>query len=540
MRLPWVYLSNLVMLDYTKRWNQHSFYIMGGFQTEENRTDDITATANKFPNNEIREISATTGTGSDITGTTTASDWAIASLIGRLTYSFRDKYLLEGTVRYDGSSRFSPDNRWALFPSISASWRIKEESFLKDVDFLSSLKLRVSWGELGNQGKTLYPFAQQIGFDKYPFGNSLYPVASLGDPVNAFLSWETKTTINFGLDYGFFNGRLSGSFDYFFDRTDGIIGQPAVPTTFGAKAPIQNTYTIDNRGFEFVIKWMDYVNKDFSYHIGFNWFDARDKIVSLGGVGAVDPAFGTGLVQKESRYYNAEGKPRNSFHLYRTNGLFVNQAEIDNHAFISTLTRPGDIVFIDTDKSGTITPADKVGDSKTSTPHHIFGLNLGAEYKNFDFSMVINGVWTRWDYRDFGGTYVTAVRPTLSLLESNYNNRWTEANPDKWADQTRLTQNNWIANEYSTVFPGPCEFSLRNFGYARLKNLQVGYTIPRQITGKIDISKVRIYFTAENLLTIKPGYKEPVDPESVMNYTDDGSVFFGVPRVLSAGLSVTF
>ena len=535
------YYNNLVMLDYTKNiHDNHDIYVMAGFQSEENRTDNIGASANKFPTNEIREISGTSGSGSDIVGTSKATEWSIASFIGKANYTFKNKYIFEGTIRYDGSSRFSPNRKWGLFPSASASWRIQQENFMQSIDWLSNLKLRLSWGQLGNQGSELYPFAIQISTsNQYPFGNGLSSIAQIGSPVDLNLSWEKKTTTNIGLDYGFFNNKLSGSVDVFFDRTNGIIGRPVVPSTFGAEAPIQNCYTIDNKGYEIELKWNDQIG-DFKYFISANFFDNRDKIVSLGGIGSYDPAFGDGLVQKGSNTYNAEGKPRNSLYLYRTNGLFVDQNEIDNHAFISNLTRPGDIAFIDTNQDGKVTPEDKVADNRTTTPHYFYGFSFGGSYKNFDFMAVFNGVGQRWDYRNNRGTYLTGVRASLSILEDNYNNRWTEANPDKFADQPRLTQNNWIANEYSTLFSGPCEYHLRNFGYLRLKNLQVGYTIPSTWLESLRISKLRCYLTAENLLTIAPGYKEHIDPESVMNFTDDGSAFFGVPRVVSFGVQVNF
>ena len=534
------YYNNLIMLDYTKKINDHDFYIMAGFQSEESRVDNIGATANKFPTNEIREISGSSGSGSDITGTTGATEWSIASFIGKVTYYYKNRYLLEGTFRYDGSSRFSPNQRWGLFPSVSASWRIKEESFMESFDFLSNLKLRLSWGQLGNQGSTLYPYTTQVSTtSRYAFGDGLVSVASIGSPVNLNLSWEKKSTINTGLDFGFFDNRLSGSFDYFYDKTDGIIGRPTVPSTYGASAPIQNTYTIENRGYELELKWRSNIG-ELRYFIGANLFDAKDKIVSLGGIGTLDPAFGTGLVSKGSSTFNAEGKPRNSLHLYRTNGLFVDQAEIDNHAFISNLTRPGDIVFIDSNGDDKLTADDRVPDKRTTTPHYIYGINFGMEYKNFDFSVIMNGVGERWAYRNNGGIYLTGVRASLSIVEQNYNNRWTLQNPDKWADQPRLTHNNWIANSYSTITAGPCEYHLRNYKYFRVKNLQLGYTIPQELTQKLSINKLRCSVTIENLLTIKRGYKEPIDPESVMDYTADGSAFFGVPRTISFGLLVNF
>jgi len=535
-----LYLNNQLMLDYSKQWNDHVFTAMAGVTSEDQRSDNISASATQFPNNEIREIAGTTGTGNQISGSSSAEDWSIASVIGRLNYSYKNKYLLETSVRYDGSSRFSPNRRWGLFPSISAGWRLVEENFLRNVSFLSDLKLRASWGELGNQGTSLYPFAQNVSTSgRYAFGNGLVPIASLGSPTFLGLTWEKKRTTNVGLDFGFFQNRLSGSFDYFYDRTRGIIGSPTVPSTFGASAPVQNTYTIDNRGFELDMKWSDRIGS-VRYFVGFNLSDSRDKVISLGGIGTTDPRFGNGLVQLSGSSYLHEGEARNHFYLYKTNGLFVDQNEINNHAFISTLTRPGDISFTDVNGDGKLTPSDMVGDKRTSTPHYFFGFNFGIEFKGFDLSTVISGVGERWDFRNNGGVYLTGVRTSLAMMQENYNNRWTQANPNKWADQPRVTQNNWIANDYSTLVSGPNEYHLRNFGYLRVKNIQLGYTLPVAITRKLTLSKVRLYTTLENAFTYTPGYKESIDPESVSNFTSDASAFFGQPRVISFGLSVTF
>jgi len=534
------YFNNQILLEYNKRLEKHFFNVVGGFTSEDERTDFIRSRATGFPNNEIRQVSGTTATGDKKETTTSAEDWAIASFIGRLIYSYKDKYLFETSFRYDGSSRFSPRQRWGFFPSASLGWRITEENFMKDLTPISNLKLRLSYGELGNQGSTLYPFAERISTTgTAAFGNGMVATAVIGSPVYLGLTWEKKRTGNFGVDFGFFNNRLSGSFDYFYDRTSNIIGRPVVPTTFGASAPIQNTYTIDNKGYEIDLRWNDQVGK-LNYFISFSFSDFRDKIISLGGIGTTDERFGEGLVQISTNTYLQEGKPRNLFYLYRTNGLFVDQEELDNHAFISNLTRPGDICFIDVTEDGKITVADMVPDNKGTTPHYFFGLNLGLEFMNFDLSAIINGIGERWDYRNNGGVYLTGVRPTLAIIKSNYDNRWTEENPDKWADQPRLTQNNWIANTYSTLFTGPAEYHLRNFGYLRVKNLQLGYTIPTNMTTKIKINKLRVFLAVENILTFTPGYTEPIDPESVMNYTAEGSAFFGQPEIYNFGLSVTF
>jgi len=536
------YLSHLVSLDYGIKLDDHSLNLFAAFQTEENRGDYISASSSRFINNELRELSASVGSGTDFTGTSSADEWAMASLIGRADYAYKDRYLLGVVVRYDGSSRFSPEHRWGLFPSVSAAWRITEEDFLKEIVWLSNLKLRASWGRLGNQGSSLYPFATTVGRSSWAFGNGTVTTTSVGTPADLNLSWETKTTSNIALDFGFLNNRLSGNFDYFYDRTKDIIGTPTVSTTFGASAPVQNTYTIDNRGWELELRWMDRIG-DLTYFIGGNISDARDKVISLGGLGSTDPRYTDGYIVLGGNTYYAEGLARNGFYLYQTEGLFVDQQEIDSYIKPSPQTKPGDIKFIDRNGDGQLNSDDRYLSTKTTTPHYTYGFNLGGEYKGFDLSVVFNGVGERWDLRSGDGHYITGNRLDFVMFKSNYENRWSPENPDKWADQPRLTGNNWLNGEFSTMFASPSEYHLRNYGYLRLKNLQVGYTIPRQLTEKFHVSKLRIFFTGENLFYYAPGYTEYTDPESSWSTTDEsnaGTVYYGPAQVFSGGLSITF
>ncbi|MBX2923671.1 MAG: TonB-dependent receptor [Chitinophagaceae bacterium] len=540
------YLSNLLKLDYSGTFGEHAVTAMAGFQTETNRYDEISARAYRFVNNDIRELSGSVGAGTDLYGTTGANEWSIASLIGRVTYSFKNRYLLEYAMRYDGSSRFSKNNRWALFPSVSAAWRLEQENFLQSVDWISNLKLRASYGQLGNQGTALYPFATLVSNGTWAFGNGAGTTTSLGTPADPNLSWETKSTTNLGLDWGLFNQRLTGSFDWFYDRTKDIIATPVVPSTFGASAPVQNTFTVDNRGWEFEIRWSDRIG-DLRYYVGGNIFNARDKVVSLGGLGSTDPRYEGGklVLNAGAGTYYAEGKSRNSLYLYQTEGLFVDQSEIDHYVKPSTLTKPGDIKFIDRNGDGAINSNDRYFSDKNTTPHYIYGINLGAAWKGFDISVVFNGVGERWGYRNLDGHYMTGNRLSLAIFQSNYDNRWSPENPDKWADQPRLTNNNWISGEFSTMFSAPNEYHLRNMKYIRLKNLQVGYTIPPSLIQRsLKLTNVRVYFTGENLFYIARGYKELLDPEAFWSTVGDadasGTVYYGPSAVLSGGLSVTF
>ncbi|MDR1722306.1 MAG: hypothetical protein LBR84_00005, partial [Tannerella sp.] len=363
-----------------------------------------------------------------------------------------------------------------------------------------------------------------------------------GTPPDLDLSWERKTTTNVGLDFGFLNNRLSGSFDWFYDRTSDIIGTPTIPTTFGASAPVQNTYTIDNRGWEIELKYMDKIG-DLTYTVGGNISDFRDKVVSLGGLGSIDPRYDGGKIVLSSDTYYAEGLARNGFYLYQTDGLFVDQAEIDASIKPSSLTKPGDIKFIDRNGDGQLNSNDRYLSTKTTTPHYIFGFNLGAEYKGFDLSAIFTGVGERWAMKH--RIYTTNNRFDMVLFKNNYERRWTYENPDKWADQPRLTTNNWLSGEFATITGSACEYHLRNYAYIRLKNLQVGYTLPQRLTKMFYVSKLRLFFTGENLFYFAPGYTETamLDPEADYRFSDgadSGNTVYGPTKLFSGGISITF
>lgn len=534
------YVNNQFLLNYKKDFGLHNLKVMGGLTYENQYDKSIEASATQFPNNAIREIAGTTGSGSQISGTSAADEWTINSVIGRLNYSYNDKYLFQATARYDGSSRFSPDKRWGLFPSFSAGWRISQESFMKNASFISELKLRASWGQLGNEGSNEYPFAQTVSTSgQAVFGNGIVSTATLGGPVNLALTWERQTSENIGLDFGFLKNRLTGSFDHFNEQTTGIIGTPPVPTTFGTSAPLSNLYGIDMRGFELELHWKDHIGS-FEYFIGFNLSNSFDKVVNLAGLGTTnqDSIFGKEPVVLQGEQYMQVGKAQGQWYLLKTDGLFTSQAQINKSAYQTSLTRPGDIHYVDANGDGVINSDDMRPIGKTSTPHYFFGANLGASFKGFDLSVIINGVWERWSLKNLPGSYLSGVRPGLALLQSNYDARWTPQDPNQWAKVPRLTQDNWIGN-LSNIFQDS-EWQLANFGYLRVKNIQLGYTLPKRITEKLTLTKVRFYISTENLFTYKPGYIESIDPESLDSYDPNASEFFGPDKLTSFGINVTF
>ncbi len=535
-----LYVNSFVSLDYTKKINSHSVYAMIGYTTEAERSDFLRGSASNYLNNELRELDGFIGSGDDESVSGNAQEWALASTIGKFAYNYEDKYFVETSFRYDGSSRISPIDRYGFFPSVSAAWTISKESFVENISFISNLKLRASWGVLGNQGSNLYPFAEILGVNQSSgsFGTSLVTGITTGTPVDLFLKWEEKTSKNIGLDFGYLNYRLTGSIDFFSDLTEGILTRPTAPPQFGGSAPIQNAWSIRVKGYEFAVNWRDQIG-GLAYSVGFNISDAKDEIVDYDDV--TDVANLDFPARRTGNTYLAEGHPRNELFGYLTDGLYVDQAEIDGDDFARAGVRPGEVRYLDVNGDGVVNGNDRAPLGESSTAHHIYGINLTAEYKGFDLSAVFNGVVSRWDFRQLDGTYLHGYRPGPSILRSTFDKMWTLENPDKNAKWSRVT------NQFNRLFGGfnqfgrPSQYELRNYAYLRLKNLQIGYTLPAAVLSKLKVEKLRIYFTGENLLTIANGFDEPLDPEATANTrTGDGQVYLSNLMSMSIGIALTF
>jgi len=533
------YYNTSFILDYKKIFGNHNLYGMIGYTEEKERNEELAGSKRNFINSELRQINASIGTKDDQSVSAGANEWALASFIGRFTYDYNSRYLFEFTARRDGSSRFSPGKKYAFFPSFSAGWRITEEEFLHFSDIVSNLKVRASYGKQGNQGKELYPTAQKLGINTAidVFGSSPVTGVTLGSPVNENLSWETKTTTNIGLDYGFFKDRLTGTIDVYNEMTDDIITTPSAPAAYGASAPIINAWSIQNKGFEFVCKWSERKN-DFTYSVGFNLSNTNDKIKKFQQGNTIE-GFDKSVLLTGFTFVT-EGRSQNELYGYKSDGLYVSQAEIDADAFTNYSPRPGEIKYVDVNNDGKINSSDMRPLGKSMTPHWVYGASFSAEYKGFDFSMIINGVGSRWNYRQWGGTYMLGYRPGPSVLRYVAEGAWSVENPDKHAEWTRPTNDFGRLFGHPWAFDSKSEWNIRNYKYLRVKNLQFGYTLPSHITDLVGIKKARIYFTGENLFTFAPGYKEPVDPEADAAYSDDARVYLGPLRTLSLGLSVTF
>jgi len=543
------YFNTNIYSEYTKSFGKHNFKAMVGFQNETTKYRDLSAQRNGIILADIPTINTTSGT--DANGLVLApsvtgqyQNWATAGYFGRINYDYDGRYLLEANLRYDGSSRFRADNRWGTFPSISAGWNVAREDFWKNnLDLISTLKIRGSYGSLGNQNtKDWYPTYVTIPVGTANGGwllNGSQPNTASSPPVlSSTQTWETVKTYNAGLDFGLFKNRLTGSLDVYDRKTLNMLG-PAIelPLTFGTAVPVTNNTDLKTRGFELDIAWNDRTKGGLGYGFKFLLSDAKTTVTRYPNL--------TGSLNT----YLA-GDQLGNIYGYTTLGIAKTQAQMDAHLATSSNGQSvfgsqwgaGDIMYADYNHDGKIdwgswTKGDS-GDAHVignNTPRYRVGFDMHFEYKGFDFRAFLQGVLKR-DY-----------------WISNY--YFWGATSSQWFS-TGLVQNlNYFRNDPTSplgvntdsYYPRPVFGSdknqqvqtgyLQNAAYLRIKNLQLGYTLPSLLTKHLGGQKFRIYASAENLVTWTKLAKM-FDPETV-DGGDDQSVY-PLNKVFSVGLSVTF
>jgi len=488
----------------------HTIGFTGGFQQEDQLDNWISARREVFPLPQYQQINAG-NRANELTGGS-ASHWALRSLFGRLTYNYGDKYLFEANVRRDGSSRFAEGNKFGIFPSFSAGWRISEESFMKDVTIIDQLKLRASWGQLGNQNIGLYPFAAFIAIggaaQDYVFNNAHSPGAALNAMANPDIKWETSESTDVGLEFNLW-GKLDVSMDYYYRLTKDILLPLNIPLTLGLDAPFQNAGTVENKGYELMVNYRNRVG-EVNYGVMLNYSDVKNNIVDMRGI------------ENTGRTVNREGSPIGSFFGYVAEGLFQSQEEVDNYATQFGNVGPGDIKYRDINEDGVINDRDQtvIG---SPIPRHTFGARFNADFKGFDFSMFLQGVGKADGY-----LYGQGIMPFFlgGTVQEQHKDRWTPGNPD--ASYPRLAWNQTNNEQTSS-------FWMKNAAYLRLQNLQIGYTFPQVVLETIKIQNLRVYLSGRNLLTFDNFY-EGYDPEAPVS---DGG-WYPQMTVYTMGLNVNF
>lgn len=426
---------------------------------------------------------------------------SLYSWLGRLGYTYMDKYYVEANARYDGSSRFAKGNRWGFFPSLSLGWRISEESFFSFwKDNLGDLKIRGSYGLLGSQAVSDYQFmtTYQIYKDQYGFNNS--SVTGTGYTFgNDELSWEKTKTLNVGVDASFFNNTLSVSFDAYNKYTTDILLTPQTPSTLGGAVPKANIGEMRNRGWELTVDYR-LRHSGFSHVFSFNIGDSFNKVMKYGDQ-AIKKVDGVERIIRE-------GLPLYSYYGFKTDGFYRNEEEVRNSAtFIGADLKPGDVKYVDRNGDGVIDDNDRyvLGNA---FPRYIFGFNYNLNWKGFDFNMLWQGVGKR--DMALRGEMVEPFHGSYSFVMYEHQlDYWTPSNLD--ARYPRLI-NNFASSSYQNNNGRASDLKIYNAAYIRLKNIQLGYRIPVHISKKVGINKLRVYADAQNLFTFtKNGF---IDPES--------------------------
>ena len=524
-----ILVENLLTFDRT--FGEHKISALAGYTYQDSRFRHIQAYGEGLPQG-LEEIDAATTNRSN-----EGNSWrsVLTSILGRVFYSYQNKYLFTATIRRDGSSKFGKNNRYGYFPSFSLGWNVAEEKFMENVHWLDQLKLRGGYGVLGNQEIDNYQYSSTITTGiNYPDGNGgLLQGAFPKNFANPDIKWEETAMTNVGIDFMAFNNRLSLTADYYVKNTKDILLTVPIPiSSGGANDPIRNAGKIRNNGFEFNLGWMDQPNPDISYGINLIGSFNKNKVIAMGSEsGSIK---GGSTNQNITTSETKAGYPIGGYWLISTAGYFNSQEEVNAYAKdgkkIQPVAEPGDIKFVDANNDGVINDDDRVFQG-SPFPDFTFALNGNMRYKNFDLSIGLQGV--------LGNKIYNATRQTLEDVTKGSNflasclDYWTPEN--KNASHPRLT---WDDPNRNTR--AESDRYLENGSYLRLRSVQLGYTFP-QTWFKGAIQHARVYINAENLFTITSysGYSPDVNADNA-NYRGFDNFIYPTNRTFMLGLNVTF
>ena len=530
-----IYNQFNAQVSYENTFAKNYFKVLAGIQTEEINNHSTEGIRQGFNYDGYTELDHGDKTTAEANGNRTS--WAMLSYLARINYSFADRYLLELNGRWDASSRFMKGNRWGFFPSASIGWRISEEAFFEPVkQTIENLKIRASYGTLGNQAITeggvakYYPYASELatkdanGSMGYWFDKTAGNGVAQTQVANEKISWEKSTQANFGLDASALNSRLSLSFDYYIRNITDMLQKFPIPYYVGLSSAWQNAGSMRNNGWDLTLTWRDRIGK-VNYHATGVLSDVRNKITNL---------YGNEYI--EETYTTREGYPLMSWYGYVSDGYFQSQTEIDNpdqpvYGGNKQNVKPGYIKYKDISgpkgkPDGVIDDHDRtiIGDP---TPRYEFSLNLGAEWNNFDFSVFLQGVGKRDILYTGSGARPFYVGRSIFEHQLDY---WTPDNRNA-EFPILLIEGSKGGNMNNIV----SDFWVKSGAYMRVKNIVVGYTLPKKVINKMKIDNLRFYVSGQNLLTICNAYKG-YDPENTLN----GGSFYPLMQTFTFGLDIRF
>lgn len=537
---------------YNKKISDHEFTVTGGINMEKYYNEGLTASRGNMINDEVPALGLATNVPSV---SDSYNENAIFGTFYRVNYSFMDRYLFEASGRYDGSSKFPEENRFGFFPSFSAGWRINQEAFLRDVKFLSNLKLRASWGSIGNQNIKDYQYLPTMNSVKANWGVGEDKPLTLETPilVRANFTWEEVRTTNVGLDWGFFNDRLTGSFDVFRRETLDMLGPGAdYPLTLGAKSPLQNAANMRTDGWELQLNWRDRIG-EVSYGIGFNLSDAKSKITKYNNpTKNLDMDYYEGKVLGEiwgyvsDRLYTVDDFVEGTLKTTADGELSGGTLKEGVPRFDGSNPNPGDMLFKHADENGLIWKSDNTADNPgsrriigNSTPRFAFGINGNVAWKDFNLSFLLQGVGKRdlWLWNSFTAPFASGG--TEYSFYKNLLDYWTPEN-----------QNSHFARRYEGGYNANSSANsqiqtryLFDASYLDLKSVVLSYSIPRVLLKKAGIGSMSVFVSGENLVSFNHT-PDGIHPDSKARGESKGVTLGGMTypmmRKFTFGVNVSF
>ncbi len=508
-------------INYDRDFNGHHVTALAGFEQSSYRYDTFNASITQFDSDILDEFFAGSADKNYYKIGGSAKETARRSFFGRLGYDYKSKYMIQGIIRFDGSENFPKENRWGIFPGVSAGWRLSEEPWIKDnAPALTNLKIRASYGEQGNDQIAAFQYMTTYGYSS----SSVYRMEIDGSKVNAIIpgaipnenvTWEVARTYNIGIDGNIHNGLFGWELEAFHTRRSNILctRNASIPYYTGlvGSLPDENIGIVSNKGIELQLSHQNRVaNGDFIYQVTGNFMYVKNTIEFMD-----ETPWGEGR-----EYMNQTGHPMGSTLIYQVKGINKTQADLENNPQMKGATL-GDFMFEDLDGDGEITTFDRKRCDLTAVPQIVFGLNFTAQYKGFDFSLLLQGQGRARYY------YAPLMDPQSGNVEYYAaKNAWTLDNKDSDYPRLGSTVSNGGVNRSS--------FYYRNAAFLRLKNLEIGYTIPQKAFGSIPVKGLRVYLAGYNLLTLS-GLKE-IDPET----SDEGYQNYPQMRIFNAGVKLTF
>jgi TonB-linked SusC/RagA family outer membrane protein len=499
-------------LNYNKYFGMdHTISALVGYNQESFRNRFLQANRPTLPADNLTELDAGSLNGQSNSGT--SYEWAIQSFFGRLNYNYKEKYLLEANFRYDGTSRIYQANRWGVFPSISAGWRLSNEEFLKDNVWVDNLKVRASWGKLGNQNIGNYPYQDILSTTSYPF-SGLEPGVVQTRLTDKNLKWETTTITDIGVDFSLKNGLISGTLDWYNKVTDGILYNIEIPLSVGLTAPTVNYAKMQNKGFELALNHANRVG-ELRYSVNGNISINKNEVLKVKA-----PFYSN---------YNTiqEGLPWMSNYMVEWIGIFQSVEEIQKSPTQPYNPKPGDLKFKDQNNDGKIDANDRVV-VDGAYPDFIYAGGFNLSWKRFDMSAFFQGLkGTRFFVDRWGQVpFTQSTPPTKEFVK----NAWTETN--KTNIYPAMYQDG-----YGPVTGTPSTFFLQDGSYLRLKNLVVGYTL-QNLSKKLKMKDIRVYLSGDNFITLTK-YPSGADPER-LGVGRQRFATYPQLKIFSAGLNVKF